>query len=64
VYLVSLPDVAEETGGYYFKRQCRELSAAAHDAAARGSPGLRARHRATVVRNGAGNGREPPSYLE
>jgi len=34
LYLASLPDVAEETGGYYFKRRCRGLSAAARDDAA------------------------------
>ena len=36
VYLASSPDVAEETGGYWVKRQRREPSTAARgDAAAR-----------------------------
>jgi len=34
VYLASSPDVADETGGYYVKRQRREPSAAARDDAA------------------------------
>jgi retinol dehydrogenase 12 len=34
VYLASSPDVADQTGGYYVKRQRREPSAAARDAAA------------------------------
>jgi NAD(P)-dependent dehydrogenase (short-subunit alcohol dehydrogenase family) len=34
VYLASSPDVAEQTGGYYVKRQLREPSAAARDDAA------------------------------
>ena len=36
VYLASSPDVAGQTGGYYVKRQRREPSAAARDAAAAG----------------------------
>jgi hypothetical protein len=31
VYLASSPDVADQTGGYYVKRQRREPSAAARD---------------------------------
>jgi len=34
VYLASSPDVADQTGGYYVKRQRREPSAAARDDAA------------------------------
>ena len=34
VYLASSPDVTDETGGYYVKRQRREPSAAARDDAA------------------------------
>jgi hypothetical protein len=34
VWLASSPDVAGQTGGYYVKRQRREPSAAARDAAA------------------------------
>jgi NAD(P)-dependent dehydrogenase (short-subunit alcohol dehydrogenase family) len=36
VYLASSPDVADQTGGYYVKRQRREPSAAARDDAAAG----------------------------